>query len=114
MEFELTKEHLKLMRYLYIRKDRDNVPYISQKRPLGNGCLDESLEEIFGQDGDTGANREHLVDLDNALKVVLEHNGAAPGMYTSADRGFTWDKVLTEEEKAEAERELQHQRLGHW
>lgn len=112
-EFNLTEEHLELLRHAYISwcGDEYGAPCIDPKRPFGNGDVERDICKILGWPYDTDddtvegaasykkASWLHL-ELACALQIVLLHLGQqiSPGKYVLQNKydTRTWKRVDNE------------------
>ena len=101
--FEVTEDHLKLIRGFYITYDPDTefgAPEVDPKRPYGNSDVYDDIGEILGiipEDGSDFSERQQKEMLKlhketaTALQVII-HNGAfETGVYQRDN--FRWYKI---------------------
>jgi hypothetical protein len=104
LTFDLTEEHIKLLRQAYVRWEHCEfgAPAIDPKRPYGNSSVEIDIAEILGwslfiDDDDEGhMSREqveracqlHLETL-TALQVILATGSMEPGTYRRSEEWKT-------------------------
>lgn len=106
MTFDLTEQHLALLRRAYVRWEdcEFGAPAIDCKRPYGNSSVVLDIAEILGvpvndEEDDYGldtATTERLtrlhVETKTALQVILSTGAFQVGTYESTD-GDSWKKA---------------------
>jgi hypothetical protein len=111
MKFELTKNHIKLLRNMYFDYDdytETGAPYADPKRPYGNSSVVYDVYEIIfekrweatdDEDEMDDELQDELMQLHyetaTALQIVLAAKSFEPGIYELADPRdrFSWRKV---------------------
>lgn len=96
-EFELTEDHLLLLRNAYVSWEdcEFGAPVIDCKRPYGNSFVEGDICEILGWESEeedlyddenlrAWCSRIHR-ELEYALQIVLQH-GLQPGVYGRTDK----------------------------
>ena len=108
-EFELTKEHIKLISKMYVDYSQAEfgAPEIDPKRPYGNTSVYEDIAEILCIKA-VGGNREEGFEFNQeqinymqklheetqyALQIVLCMKSFKTGKFVSGDYGFTWKRI---------------------
>jgi hypothetical protein len=98
--FELTEEHIKLLRSAYVGWDycEYGAPRINPKRPYGNSDVAYDIYETLGWEFGTDENDEPDLDearaakiheeTETALQIVLRTGSFTPGTYV---RDLPWD-----------------------
>jgi len=104
--FELTEEHLKLLRSANVRWDgnENGAPAIDSKRPYGNSNLLHDLAEILevegfiDHEGDERYSATQVEDMERlhaetetALQIVLASGEFTPGTYQTSDGAYSCD-----------------------
>ena len=110
-KFEVTEQHLKLLRHAYVGWDgcEFGAPAIDCKRPYGNSDVFTDIGEILdiepienvdygGEYEFTDAQRKHMRELHNetqtALQIVLATGEFKAGAYqTSGAYSIDWSRV---------------------
>jgi|CXWL01.1.fsa_nt_gi hypothetical protein len=96
--FELTRDHIKLLRNAYVSWDNCEfgAPCIDPKRPYGNSSVYPDMVRILGlkpsynEEGDLDSDTEAYLsdlhgELETALQIVLMTGKFTPGLYQAAD-----------------------------
>jgi len=106
--FQLTEEHVKLMRRFNIRWDDgyDGAPAVDCKRPFGNGDWENDVAEILGIEPIEHDDMEDTIiypkgtseriqklyrEMDKALAVVLSSASFTPGAYVAEEYRDNWE-----------------------
>lgn len=97
-EFEMTEDHLTLLRNSYVRDDLSDIEYgsawIDPKRPYGSSAVEKSIAKLLGIeliDGehlrgpDRARCRKLHEDTPMALQIVLVTGTFKPGVYRRPD-----------------------------
>ncbi|MBF84872.1 MAG: hypothetical protein CL489_10465 [Acidobacteria bacterium] len=88
MRFELKEEHLTLLRYLEIDKDKDfyDLPKVDTKRPYGNsmgGSICEDVRRLLNQHSLKNSEcMKYLEELHTALDIILTRRSFDLDIYT--------------------------------
>ena len=97
--FELTEQHVKLLRSTYVNYDdwtEFGAPTIDPKRPYGNGDVYDDMREILGRQG-TAMKDNELLELHKetaeALQVILSAGSFEPGVYETEKYRNKWARV---------------------
>lgn len=74
IEFEVKKEHLKLLRNAYVSwcSDEFGAPEINPKRPYGNGDVYSDMREILGELGELQYSEDALDLLHKQTAIALQ------------------------------------------
>ena len=106
--FQLTEEHVKLMRQFNIRwndDDYDGAPSVDGKRPFGNGDWENDVAEILGIEpiehddmedetiyprGTSERIQTLYREMDQALQVVLASGSFVVGRYEAEEYHNNW------------------------
>ncbi len=74
IEFEVTKEHLKLLRHMYITWDESEfgAPAVDPKRPYGNSQVYDDMRAILGELGELYYPEEVLDLLHKQTAIALQ------------------------------------------
>lgn len=74
MEFEVSKEHLKLLRNMHVSwsEDEFGAPEINPKRPYGNSQVYDDMREILAELGGNSLSEDELSLLHKQTAVVLQ------------------------------------------
>jgi hypothetical protein len=74
IEFEVTKEHLKLLRGMYItwNEDEFGAPSVDPKRPYGNSQVYDDMRAILGELGELYYPEEELDLLHKQTAIALQ------------------------------------------
>ncbi len=109
IEFELTEEHVKLLRRMFVEWDSQcyfGAPCIDMKRPYGNKDVLNDIAEIVGEkdrlcphcgeslnEQDAKRYEELHKETETALQVVLATGSFEPGKYRAEEYTRDWVKV---------------------
>ncbi len=100
-EFNLTKEHIVLLRNAYVRWDdcEYGAPAIDSKYPYGDSMVLQSIAELLNvpydeENGLDGATEDKLAKLhqetETALQIILKTGSFIPGVYVAKNH-YDWE-----------------------
>lgn len=112
IEFEVTKEHLKLLRNMYVSwcDDEFGAPEINPKRPYGNSQVYDDMRDILGELGELYYSEEALNLLHKqtaiALQIVLKTGKYKAAKYRADKYTQGWKEYNPKVKKAKDDGEL--------
>lgn len=107
-KFEVTRDHIKLVRRLYIEWNdfsefKFGVPTVNGKRPYGNSDIPEDIADIINldfYDREKGLTKQQEnyclklhMDMGTVLQIVLSTGQFKSGEYERDEYGIDWKKV---------------------